>query len=35
MQLYNYHYNDVKMGTMASQITSLNSVYSAIHSGAD
>ena len=29
------HYNDVIMGTMASQITSLTSVYSAVYSGAD
>ena len=29
------HYNDVIMGTMASQITSLTIVYSAVYSGAD
>ena len=29
------HYNDAMMGTMASQITSLTIVYSAIYSGAD
>ena len=29
------HYNDVIMGTMASQITSLTVVYSAVYSGAD
>ena len=29
------HYSDVIMGTMASQITSLNIVYSTIYSGAD
>ena len=29
------HYNDVKMGPMASQITSLTIVYSAVDSGAD
>ena len=28
-----YHYNDVIMGTMASQITSLTIVYSAVYSG--
>ena len=30
-----YHYSDVKMGTMASQITSLTIVYSTVYSGAD
>ena len=29
------HYGDVKMGTMASQITSLTIVYSTVYSGAD
>ena len=29
------HYNDVTMGSMASQITSLTIVYSAVYSGAD
>ena len=29
------HYDDVKMGTMASQITSLTIVYSTVYSGAD
>ena len=29
------HYNDVIMGTIASQITSLTSVYSSVYSGAD
>ena len=29
------HYNDVIMGAMASQITSLTIVYSTVHSGAD
>ena len=29
------HYCDVKMGAMASQITSLTAVYSIVHSGAD
>ena len=29
------HYNDVKMGSMASQITSLTIIYSAVYSGAD
>ena len=29
------HYNDVIMGTMASQITSLTNVYSIVYSGAD
>ena len=31
---HNQHYNDVIMGTMASQITSPTIVYSAVHSGA-
>ena len=30
-----HHYNDVTMGSMASQITSLTIVYSAVYSGAD
>ena len=30
-----YHYSDVKMNTMASQITSLTIVYSALYLGAD
>ena len=30
-----YHYSEVIMGTMASQITSLTVVYSTVHSGAD
>ena len=30
-----FHYNDVIMGTMASQITSLTIVYSTVYSGAD
>ena len=30
-----YHYNDVIMGSMASQITSLTIVFSAVYSGAD
>ena len=29
------HYNDVTMGTIASQITSLTSIYSTVYSGAD
>ena len=29
------HYNDVILGAIASQITSLASVYSTVHSGAD
>ena len=29
------HYNDVIMGAMASQITSLTIVYSSVYSGAD
>ena len=33
--LLKYHYGDVVMGTMASQITSLTIVYSTIDSGAD
>ena len=32
---YAAHYCDVMMGTMASQITSIATVYSTIHSGAD
>ena len=31
----NHHYNDVTMGSMASQITSLTIVYSAVYSGTD
>ena len=30
-----YHYNDIIMGTMASQITSLTMVYSTVYSGAE
>ena len=30
-----YHYSDVIMGVMASQITSFTSVYSSVYSGAD
>ena len=30
-----YHYDDVIMGAMASQITSLTIVYSTVYSGAD
>ena len=30
-----YHYNDVKMSAMASQMTSLTIVYSTVYSGAD
>ena len=30
-----YHYSDVIMGAMASQITSLTIVYSTVYSGAD
>ena len=30
-----YHYCDVMMGAMASQITNLTIVYSIVHSGAD
>ena len=30
-----HHYNDIIMGTMASQITSLTIVYSTVYSGAD
>ena len=30
-----HHYNDIIMNTMASQITSLTSVYSIVYSGAD
>ena len=33
--LYKTHYNDVIMGAMASQITSLTTVYSTVYSGAD
>ena len=33
--MLNPHYNDVAMGSMASQITSLIIVYSAVYSGAD
>ena len=32
---YQFHYNDVIMGTMASEITSLIIVYSTVYSGAD
>ena len=32
---YSYHYNDVIMSTMASQITSLTVVYSTVYSDAD
>ena len=32
---FDIHYNDVIMGSMASQITSLTIVYSAVYSGAD
>ena len=32
---FSLHYNDVMMGSMASQITSLTIVYSAVYSGAD
>ena len=32
--VFQYHYNDVIMGAMASQITSLASVYSTVYSGA-
>ena len=32
---YNCHYNDVIMGAMASQITTLTIVYSTVYSGAD
>ena len=35
LQTHFTHYNDVTMGTMASQITSLTIVYSAVYSGAD
>ena len=34
-QTVGYHYNDVIMGAMASQITSLTIVYSSVYSGAD
>ena len=30
-----YHYNDVKIGAMASQITSLTNVYSTVYTGTD
>ena len=30
-----YHYNDVKMSAMVSQITSLTIVYSTVYSGVD
>ena len=33
--MYEDHYNDVIMGMIASQITSLTIVYSAVYSGAD
>ena len=33
--IWNVHYDDVIMGTIASQITSLTSVYSTVYSGAD
>ena len=29
------HYNDIKMGSMASQITSLTTIYTTVYSGAD
>ena len=35
LQCANIHYNDVIMGSMVSQITSLTIVYSAVYSGAD
>ena len=35
MTLNDVHYNDVIMGTMASEITSLTIVYSTVYSGAD
>ena len=35
IQKYRLHYCDVKMGEMASQITSLTIVYSTVHSAAD
>ena len=35
MQRQEYHYGDVIMGTMASQITALTIVYSTVYSGAD
>ena len=34
-ELYVYHYYDIIMGAMASQITSLTNVYSTVYSGAD
>ena len=33
--IYKYHYNDLIMGAIASQITSLTIVYSMVYSGAD
>ena len=35
MDKYFYHYSDVIMGTMASQITRLTIIYSTDYSGAD
>ena len=35
LQQYTFHYNDVIMNTIASQITSLTIIYSAVYSGAD
>ena len=35
LELLGTHYNDVMMGAMASQVTSLTIVYSTIYSGAD
>ena len=35
MMKWAFHYGDVKMGTMASQITSLALVYSTVYSGTD
>ena len=35
LQRLHYHYDDVRMGLMASQITSLTIVYSTVYSGAD
>ena len=34
-QMFAFHYNDVIMGSIASQITSLTIVYSAVYSGVD
>ena len=34
-QNFHYHYNDVIMGMIGSQITSLAIVYSSVYSGAD